>query len=64
MFAMCWYAVATLLAESLHFFLHPPPYGHFSFAVARVLVYLGALSFIVFVRYCIALRRLETEDQT
>jgi hypothetical protein len=51
-FTMCWYGVVTLLAEALHFFIHPAPYGHFSITVARVLTYLGALSFIVFVRAC------------
>jgi hypothetical protein len=60
MFAMCWYAVVTLLAESLHFLLHSAPYGHFSFTVARWFMYLGALSFIVFVRVCIVLRRHES----
>jgi hypothetical protein len=59
--AMCWYALATVLAESLHFLLRPAPWGHFSFTLARLLMYSGAGSFIVFVRYCIALRRAETE---
>jgi hypothetical protein len=61
MSAMCWYAVATLLAESLHFLLRSAPYGHFSFTAARWFMYLGALSFIVFVRFCIVLRRYGTE---
>jgi hypothetical protein len=60
MFAMCWYAVATLLAESLHFLLHSAPNGHFGFTAARWFMYPGALSFIVFVRFCIFLRRHET----
>jgi hypothetical protein len=62
-FAMCWYGMATLLAESLRFLLQPTRSGHFSFAAARPLMYLGALSFIVFVRFCIALRRHEVEKQ-
>ena len=61
--AMCWYAVATLLAESLYFLLRPAPSGQFSFTLARLLMYLGAFSFIVFVRFCIALRRHETENR-
>jgi hypothetical protein len=60
--AMCWYAVMTLLAETLYFSIHPASYGHFSITVARVIVYIGSLSFIVFVRACIALRRYETEN--
>ena len=58
-FAMCWYAIMTLLAETLHLVIHPSPRGHFSITVARVLTYVGALTFIVFVRACIQLRRHE-----
>src|ERR1051325_1277205 len=29
-FAMCWYAVMTLLAEILYFFIQPTPHGYFS----------------------------------
>jgi hypothetical protein len=57
---MCWYATMTLLAEALHLLIKPAPHGHFPNAVARVLIYVGALSFIVFVRDCIELRRYET----
>jgi len=59
MLAMSWYAVASLLAECLHYFLRPEPLGPFSFTLPRLLMYLGGLSFIVFVRFCIALRRHE-----
>src|SRR5260370_40152130 len=60
--AMCWYTGATLLAEILHFLIHPAPWRNFSFTAARLLMYPAALSFIVFVRFCIALRRYEAEN--
>ena len=58
-FAMCWFGVLTLLAEALYFIIHPAPHGHFSITTARVLIYIGAFSFIVFVRVCIFLRSHE-----
>jgi hypothetical protein len=58
---MCWYAVVSLLAEAIQFFLHLPADGHFPVTTARVLMYFGAFSFIVFIRACIVLRRYETE---
>jgi hypothetical protein len=61
--AMCWYAAATLLAESLHLLVHSASWGQFSFTAARLLMYLAALSFIEFVRFCAALRRYKTENQ-
>ena len=61
MFAMCWYATMTLLAETLHLLIKPAPHGHFPNPVARVLIYAGALSFIFFLRACIDLRRYETQ---
>jgi hypothetical protein len=60
---MCWYATATLLAEILHLLVPGAPPEHFSFEATRLLMYLGALSFIVFVRFCIALRRIEAQNQ-
>jgi hypothetical protein len=59
-FAMCWYVAMTLLAEPLHLLVKPAPHGHFRNAVARVLLYVGTLSFIVFVQACIELGRCET----
>jgi hypothetical protein len=59
-FAMCWYAVMTLLAEILHLLFQPTTVGHFPSTLARILAYSGALSFIVLVRTCSALRRYET----
>jgi hypothetical protein len=59
-FAMGWYAIMTLLAEALHLVIHATPRGHFSVTVARVLTYLGALTFIVLVRACVQLCRYET----
>jgi hypothetical protein len=61
MFAMCWYAAIALLAEALNLLIHPAPHGRFPIILARVLMYLGAFSFIVFVRACVALRRLQTK---
>jgi len=63
-FAMCWYAVMTLLAETLYFVIQPVPHGHFPLIVARVLMYaFGAVSFFVFIRACIVLRRYETKHE-
>ena len=61
-FAMCWYTVVTLLAETLYLLTRPAASKHFSIIVARVPTYLGLLSFIVFVRVVFALRRYETEN--
>jgi hypothetical protein len=58
-FAMCWYSIMTVSAETLHLLFHSAPYRHFSTLAARVLTYFGALSFIVFVRACLLLRRYE-----
>jgi hypothetical protein len=62
-FAMCWYGATTLLAEALHFFIQVAPPKHLPIAVARVLMYLGAFSFIVFVRACIDLRGYEAKNK-
>jgi hypothetical protein len=62
--AMCWYAVMTLLAEILCLFIHPAPRGHLSLIVARILMYSGAVSFIVLVRAYIVLRSHETKNDT
>lgn len=58
-FAMCWYLVVTLLAETLYLSIRPAPTKHFSIIVARVPTYLGFLSFIIFIRVVIALLRHE-----
>ena len=50
----------TLAAETLHIFFHTAPIGHLSTTTGRVLTYLGALSFIVFIRTRLLLRRYET----
>ena len=60
-FAMCWYTVVTLLAEILYLVTRPEASKHFSIIVARVPIYIGLLSFIVFIRVVFALRRYETE---
>jgi len=61
-FAMCWYAATTVLAEILHVLIQPAPWRHFPTIVARVLTYLGVLSFVVFIRACVLLRRLEMSE--
>ena len=61
LFVMCLYAAVTITAEALYFFSHPISNEHFSITTARVLMYFGLLTFIVFIRACIILRRLETK---
>ena len=58
-FAMCWYVVVTLLAETFYLLTRPAPSKHFSIIVARVPTYFGLLSFIIFIRVVFALLRLE-----
>jgi hypothetical protein len=60
--AMCWYAILTLLAESLLLLFQPAPVGHFPNMLAHGLAWAGALSFIVFVRTCAVLRKYETME--
>lgn len=60
-FAMCWYAIATLLAEILNFMSYPHQMNIFQ-PPWRVMMYLGALSFVVFVRFCITTSRYEKEE--
>jgi hypothetical protein len=61
-FAMSWYTAAALLAEVLCLIIRPIPHGHYSLIIPRLLMYLGSLSFIVFVRGCISLRSLESQQ--
>ena len=64
--AMLWYALAAILVEVLRIFVPVAPRGHDPVIAARVIIgarvimYLGALSFIVFIRACVILRRHET----
>jgi hypothetical protein len=60
-FAMGWYALMTLTAEGLHLYIHPAPYGHFPNTLAHGLTFFGALSFVVLIRVCRQLSRLEAE---
>jgi hypothetical protein len=53
-FAMWWYALATLLAETLNFVAHSARWGGLSALAARSVMYLSALSFAVFVPLCAA----------
>jgi len=50
LFAMCWYAVLTIIAEILLFIFHPCPARSLPSLVARILTYVAALSFIVLIR--------------
>ena len=59
---ICWYAFVTVLAEAIHLFRPLPPDGHFSLTAARVLMYIGSISFIAFVRAYIFLRRQERDQ--
>lgn len=61
-FAMGWYGATALLSEVLQLFIHLPAVNHSSTIVARVLMYLGSLSFIVLLRACVVLRGFETKD--
>jgi len=63
-FAMCWYSTVMLLAEMFCLALHAVPHGNYPLWVPRILMYLGALSFVVFVRACIVLRRLDVPVPT
>ena len=63
-FAMCWYTGVTLLAETSYLLTHPAASKYFSIIAARVLTYLGLLSFIVFFRVVFALRRYETDNHS
>src|ERR1700722_16264228 len=42
-FAMCWYAVATVLAEILYLLLHPASPWPISIVVAHLVICLGGL---------------------
>ena len=63
-FAMCWFSAVTALAETLCFILHLIPHGHFPLTLPRVLTYLGALSFVILAKTCVALRRLEATENS
>jgi hypothetical protein len=60
--AMFWYALLSVVAEGINFLIHAPVTGHVPFAVARVLMYFGFLSFVVLIRACITLRRYEIKQ--
>ena len=57
MFAMCWYGAMSLIADAMTVVTHPVPRGHLSITVGRLLMYTGALTFIVFIRARIEIRR-------
>jgi hypothetical protein len=60
LFAICWYAVLTVIAETLLFVFRPAPQGHFPLFVARILTYVAALSFIVLIRSYVSLGRSDS----
>jgi hypothetical protein len=57
---MWWYALATLLAETLNFLAYSSQWGELPALAARSVMYLGALSFAMFVPFCAALRCQES----
>jgi hypothetical protein len=59
--AMCSYAFITVLAEALNLYVQPAHREHLPMTIARLVMYLGTFSFIVFIRTCIRFRRYETE---
>jgi hypothetical protein len=58
-FAMSWYAFITLVAETLSTLAQPVVLGGFPITAARALTYLGAISFVVLIQACVAIRRYE-----
>jgi hypothetical protein len=59
LFAMCWYGLMTAGAEVLLALIKPAPARFVSHDVARIMIYGGALSFAVFIRTIMLLRRYE-----
>jgi hypothetical protein len=57
LFAMCWYAATSLIADAMTVLTHPFPRGHLSLTVGRVFMYAGGLTFIVFIRAFIQIGR-------
>jgi hypothetical protein len=60
LFAICWYAVMTAIAEASFLIIHPATQGQFPVIAARILTYFGVLSFIVLIPAYISLRRLDS----
>ena len=58
---MCWYALIIILAEVIQVHVQLPADGGFPVTAARAFMYFGALSFIVFIRASIAIRRYEAQ---
>jgi hypothetical protein len=61
---MVWYALVTLFAELMQAIVHLPADGHFPISAARILMYFGFLSFVMFIRVCITLRRYEPKKDS
>jgi hypothetical protein len=64
LFAMCWYAAMSLIADAMTVLFHPVPREHFSIALGRVLMYAGGLTFIVFIRALIQIGRQTQSNGT
>jgi hypothetical protein len=60
---MVWYTLVTLIAEVIQYFLHLPADGHFPIVAARILMYFGFLSFVVFIPFCVAVRKYEVQKE-
>jgi hypothetical protein len=58
-FAMCWYAVMTVLVETRYSLLPAEPNKHIQVVIAQALIGLGAAGFVVFIRAWLTLRRYE-----
>lgn len=61
LFAICWYAAMTAIAET-SLFIFRPTQVHFPAIAARILAYSGALSFIVLIPAYVSLRRINSVD--
>jgi hypothetical protein len=60
LFVMSCYALATIFAEVTEFVLHLPSDGYISLSAARIMMYIGLLCFIPFIRAYISSRRNES----
>ena len=62
LFAMCWFALVTLVAEILfHLGYMPPESPTFGRTFSRILMHIGWLSFIPLIRLYLVTRRYEAK---
>ena len=64
MLAMASYLFFGILVEILHLVIRSAPAENCSFTLARIPMYVGASSFIVFIRACVQLKRIERTAAT